>query len=236
MNKFKLVCSDLDQTLINSGLGFSAGSRMIAEEFSFILKNEGIELDFDSILDNVIIKSRELDMNRLYNRDLWWNPILKQFDSNLELGMEEITRLTTHYWETVINGTVIYSDTFETLEYLKKKKYVLALITDTDGKKGMKDLRLSKSGVVKYFDHVIICGEHTKNPKPDPEPFLLAAKKAGVKASRENCCMLGDKPFTDIAGGQAAGFTTILIIRDNWEIDPKPDYIIKELHELKSIL
>ena len=48
--------------------------------------------------------------------------------------------------------------------------------------------------------------------------------------------MVGDKPFTDIKGAKKAGFTTVLILRVNWEIDPVPDYIIKELKEIKKIL
>ena len=71
---------------------------------------------------------------------------------------------------------------------------------------------------IKYTEHllkkldlherasVIISPEHTKNPKPAPEPLTLAAQKVKVKPC--DCVYIGDH-LRDIQSGNAAGMTTI---------------------------
>ncbi len=233
--EFKLVFFDFDQTIINSGVGFSAAYKKLAEKFESILKIQGLQLDSEVILNKILTKDKEFNKNKIYDRDLWWNPILKEFNVKQELSQDKIKRLTETYWNTVIEYTEPYPDTFEILDYLKDK-YKLALISDTDGLKGMKKIRIQKSNIAQYFDYIIVPGDDTKSVKPDPEPFLRIAKQAKVKPSKKECLMIGDKPFTDIKGAKNAGFTTVLIHRADWNVDPVPDYLIKELRELKEIL
>ena len=233
--QFKLVYFDFDQTIINSGVGFSAAYIKLAEEFKSILKKQGLQLDTEIILNKILAKDKEFNKNKFYNRDLWWNPILKEFNVKQELKQDELKRITEIYWNTVIENTEPYPDTFEILDYLKDK-YTLALISDTDGLKGMKNIRIQKSNIAQYFDYIIVPGDDTKSVKPNPEPFLQIAKMAKVKPSKKECIMVGDKPFTDIKGAKNAGFTTVLILRTDWKVDPVPDHLIKELLELKKIL
>ena len=63
---------------------------------------------------------------------------------------------------------------------------------------------------------VIICPEHTKNPKPDPEPLMLAAQKIEVKPC--DCLYIGDHS-RDIQSGNAAGMTTIAAEWGYLEVD-----------------
>ncbi|MFX0133766.1 MAG: HAD family hydrolase [Candidatus Hodarchaeota archaeon] len=233
--KFKLVFFDFDQTIINSGVGFSAAYKKMAEDFKLLLENQDVKLDPEVILKKILAKDKEFNKNKFYNRDLWWNPILNEFNVKQELNQDELKRLTESYWNTVIENTEPYPDTFEILDYLKSK-YKLALISDTDGLKGMKKLRIQKSNIAHYFDYIIVPGDDTQAVKPDPEPFLQIVKMAKVNASKEECIMVGDKPFTDIKGAKNAGFTTVLILRTDWKVEPTPDYIIKELLEIKKIL
>jgi FMN phosphatase YigB (HAD superfamily) len=80
----------------------------------------------------------------------------------------------------------------------------------------------------------VVGGEDTSHPKPDPEPFLLAAKGLGVSASA--CVMVGDKPFTDIQGAKAAGMRAIRIRRREWTTVEEPDAEVASLTELLRIL
>jgi len=234
-SRLKLVCFDFDQTIFDSGVGFAASYKVMAKEFQKILDSQGVNLEYKRILEVFLAKDKEFNRIKFYNRDLWWNRILKDLYPKFELIDDEIKRLTDKYWNTVIENSKPYPDTIEILEYLKDK-YILGLITDTDGLKGMKHLRIEKSNIAHYFERILVPGEDTPEVKPSPEPFFKIAEMAKVKISKEQCVMVGDKPFTDIKGAIDAGFTTILILRANWEIEPTPDYSIKELKELKNIL
>jgi HAD superfamily hydrolase (TIGR01509 family) len=55
---------------------------------------------------------------------------------------------------------------------------------------------------------VTVCGEDVRRPKPDPEPYLLAAARLGVPAA--GCVVLEDSP-TGIAAARAAGCPVIAV-------------------------
>jgi HAD superfamily hydrolase (TIGR01509 family) len=55
---------------------------------------------------------------------------------------------------------------------------------------------------------VTVCGEDVRRPKPDPEPYLLAAGRLGVPPA--GCAVLEDSP-TGIAAGRAAGCAVIAV-------------------------
>lgn len=54
--------------------------------------------------------------------------------------------------------------------------------------------------------HVLICPEHVRHTKPDPEPLLLACERLGCNASE--AVYLGDH-LRDIEAGRRAGMPTI---------------------------
>jgi HAD superfamily hydrolase (TIGR01509 family) len=55
---------------------------------------------------------------------------------------------------------------------------------------------------------VTVCGEDVQRPKPDPEPYLLAAGRLGVPPA--GCVVLEDSP-TGIEAGRAAGCAVIAV-------------------------
>jgi HAD superfamily hydrolase (TIGR01509 family) len=55
---------------------------------------------------------------------------------------------------------------------------------------------------------VTVCGEDVQRPKPDPEPYLLAAARLGVPP--EGCAVLEDSP-TGIEAARAAGCAVIAV-------------------------
>ncbi len=235
LKDIKLVHFDFDQTIINSKKGFAAAFISVMDEFKKFLKRDSSETNLEASYTKLKDKMQKLDIQKIYNRDLWWNDLLNELGlTEIQFSEKECKSLTKLYWDIAAENSELYSDTLEVLDYLKKRKYLLGLVTDTDGTPGRKQMRLEKSGILNYFDGIIIAGEDTPTIKPDPEPFLKLTSTLACKP--ENTVMVGDKPFTDIRGAKDAGFHTILILRDNWQIDPTPDYQIRELIELKSIL
>lgn len=74
--------------------------------------------------------------------------------------------------------------------------------------------------------------------KPEAGIFLQAL--ARLNASRESTAAVGDRPETDIVGGQAAGLKTIAVLtgvaqREDFEaMRPPPDWIFADLRELSG--
>ena len=75
---------------------------------------------------------------------------------------------------------------------------------------------------------VTVCGEDVRRPKPDPEPYLLAAARLGAPPAR--CVVLEDSP-TGIAAAQAAGCPVIAV--PSVPVLPGPGLItVKSLDEV----
>jgi HAD superfamily hydrolase (TIGR01509 family) len=55
---------------------------------------------------------------------------------------------------------------------------------------------------------VTVCGEDVRRPKPDPEPYMLAAARLGVPTA--GCVVLEDSP-TGVAAARAAGCPVIAV-------------------------
>ena len=81
----------------------------------------------------------------------------------------------------------------------------------------------------------LICGNHVKNKKPDPEGLLLAAKQFGM-AANSKLLYVGDLE-SDITAAKAAGFSSACALYGycdqreamlNW----RPDLYLKNIDEL----
>lgn len=75
-----------------------------------------------------------------------------------------------------------------------------------------------------------------------PGPIMFEQAMARLGGTRENTAMLGDRLNTDIAGGNAAGLNTIMVLSgissraDVGLSDSKPDYIVDDIAALTSRL
>ncbi|KAF9472960.1 HAD-like protein [Pholiota conissans] len=76
---------------------------------------------------------------------------------------------------------------------------------------------------------VFVASEDVTNGKPFPDPYLLGAKKCGVKP--ENCLVFEDAP-NGIRSGRAAGCKTVglLTTHSREQVEAaQPDFIVKDL-------
>ena len=71
---------------------------------------------------------------------------------------------------------------------------------------------LNTLGILDRFETVVCAGDYTKS-KPDPEPFLVAAKRLGVKP--EECLVFEDTEM-GIQAATAAGMASVKILQP-WE-------------------
>jgi len=84
------------------------------------------------------------------------------------------------------------------LEYAKKNAYKIALATASPKRRAERYLKGLE--IYSYFD-VIVCGTDVAIGKPEPDIYLMAVAKLGLKA--EDCIALEDSPNGIIAAHRA---------------------------------
>lgn len=231
-NKIKGVIFDFDDTIVNSRIGKETALKFISKKISHYLKNKKINIKPDKIFQTIIEMEKIFVSKGICNRNIWWESFFKKINLK-KIPKNFLNNLTKKYWEITTIKSKLYKDTVSILTYLKKRGYLLGLLTDTDGVKKVKLKRIKLSGIGKRFDSIVIAGEDLKKVKPDPEPFLLITKK--LKLKPKQCVYIGNHPIIDVFGAKRIGMKTILINREKHKLTKKPDFIIKELSELKKI-
>jgi HAD superfamily hydrolase (TIGR01509 family) len=100
-----------------------------------------------------------------------------------------------------------------------------ALVTSSE--RGFMDVVLARTGL--RFD-ALVCADDVNVTKPDPEPYLLAAKLLGTDPGR--CTALEDSP-NGVASAEAAG-CRVIAVPSLVPIDPAPGRtVIRSLTELR---
>jgi len=119
------------------------------------------------------------------------------------------------------------------LKFLKEKDLKLGIVTG----KGSQTLEISLDllDIKNYFD-VLISGDDTKIPKPDPEGIFKALDI--LKISPQKTIFIGDSD-ADIGAGQKADvYLTIGVnwISDYLQFNLKPDFIFKDVKEFRNLV
>jgi HAD superfamily hydrolase (TIGR01509 family) len=101
-----------------------------------------------------------------------------------------------------------------------------ALVTSSE--RGFMDAVLARTGL--RFD-VLVCADDVSVTKPDPEPYLLAAKLLGADPAR--CVALEDSP-NGVASAQAAG-CQVIAVPSLIPIEPAPGRtVVGSLADLRA--
>lgn len=235
-SNIRAILFDLDETLIDSSAGLSVAHLAVARELEEYMNKKKIKVNLENILEKIKTIDDSMNLILEYDRDKWWQILLNKLNIKHRLAPEFKKILTSKYWSSYVDSVKPYDDTLSTLKHLKSKGYFLGLITDTDGVPGFKRARIKKLAFSKIFDAIIIAGEDTKDTKPNPEPYLKAAKL--LKVLPNECVYVGDKPFTDIEGALRARMKGILVYRRKWNVKKysNPDLIVNDLNQLRSFL
>lgn len=87
------------------------------------------------------------------------------------------------------NGIEIKTGADTILPFLKNKGIKIALATSSPFERAKEHLTIA--GLFSYFD-AVVCGTMVENSKPDPDIYLLAAKRLGLKP--QECIAVEDSP------------------------------------------
>jgi HAD superfamily hydrolase (TIGR01509 family) len=127
----------------------------------------------------------------------------------------------------------IFNGVTELLEALQGK-VKLALATMSN--RIVIDILLPEKGISSYFK-VVVSADDITNPKPDPEAFLLTAKKLGVNP--RECVVVEDSIF-GVKAARAANMKCIAVssgVYSKEELQKEhPDMVIGSLVEKEKIL
>lgn len=106
----------------------------------------------------------------------------------------------------------------------------------TNGFTELQAIRLERTGMTEFFDHVII-SEEVGVAKPDAGIFSHALEVMG-NPCKSKILMVGDNPHSDILGGINFGIETCWLNTNSAEQVQgiAPNYTVNSLHELKNIL
>lgn len=91
------------------------------------------------------------------------------------------------------------------LDHLKQAGIPMALATSTAAPYAQQ--RLEKSGLLDYFD-VIVTRSDVDQPKPHPEPYLLAAQRLGVDPAH---IVAVEDSHAGVRSAVAAGMATVMV-------------------------
>lgn len=234
------IIFDFDGTLIDSYTQRKFAHLEVCKVLSNYIDKRGLESDQKTILE--LISNIEIEMSDgiVWDRNVWWKEVLKRYlRRNIQIPSSVLTDASLIYWNTIEEKSFVYPIIKDLLRVLKQRGFLLGLISDTDGLKGMKSKRIANSGLSEFFDAVLIAGEDTKEVKPNKQPFIKIAKL--LRVPPEKCIFIGDNPKVDIIGAKELGMKTI-IVEDNTSLFGdsviSPDSIIKRenIGELEKLI
>jgi putative hydrolase of the HAD superfamily len=118
------------------------------------------------------------------------------------INAEEMNEL---YLNEMPNQKILNEGVIEILNYLKKKRYHLNIITN--GFSEVQRRKIETSGLKPFFDKIFI-SEEIKSPKPERAIFEYAVKSSNAKKSQS--LMVGDDWEVDVLGALKFGIDAVL--------------------------
>ncbi|MCZ4097557.1 HAD-IA family hydrolase [Streptomyces sp. So13.3] len=117
------------------------------------------------------------------------------------------------------DGVVVLPGTLALLGSLPAGRW--AVVTSATGRLGA--ARLAAAAI---DPPLLISADDVTNGKPDPEPFLLAARKLGVRP--EDCTVFEDAP-AGLTAGRAAGMRTVALATTHAVEELAADVVVRDL-------
>jgi putative hydrolase of the HAD superfamily len=159
---------------------------------------------------------------------------------NMDLARDQSTvRLADEMAEAHMDGLAraveFPEENEETLEWVKRKGYRMAVISNFDYSRTAYAL-IDKFRISRFFEKIVI-SEEVGWRKPSPIIFRRAFEELGIKA--EEALMVGDNFKADVLGAKGVGMDAVWLENTNHTPDDpslKPDFIIQNLPDIRGIL
>jgi putative hydrolase of the HAD superfamily len=141
--------------------------------------------------------------NELIKKDLTRLRFQNTFD-DLEIKGIDAEKMNELYLNEMPNQKILNEGVIEILNYLKKKRYHLNIITN--GFSEVQRKKIETSGLKPFFDKIFI-SEEIKSPKPERAIFEYAVKSSNARKSQS--LMVGDDWEVDVLGAVNYGIDAV---------------------------
>jgi phosphoglycolate phosphatase/pyrophosphatase PpaX len=201
---------------------------------------DGTLVDSHKTIYNSTIKALDdLNIQSKINEEVFREMIGKHFvdifeDMNIPVNdFEEFIQVYKNNYFLFIDDSELYPDAADVLDYLSKKGFKISLLTTKAQDQAEKIL--DHFNIARYFD-VIMGRRNGIAHKPSPEPLLMICAELNVKP--EESLIVGDTEI-DILCGRNANTKTCAVTHgyrsEEAILEHSPDFIIKDLNELKEL-
>lgn len=209
----KAVIFDLDGVLVTT-------DELHFEAWKALADKLGIN-DFTKA-DNV----RQRGVSRMASLEVVLEKTDRAFSEEEKLALAEEKNEIYVRSLSALSETDVLSGAKEFIDYLKSKGIKTAVGSASKNT----PLILEKTKLAGKFD-AVSCGLDTTKSKPDPEVFLIAAKKLGVAPCD---CVVVEDSDAGIEAAKTGGMYAIAV--GAAEYNPKADVAIKDLESLYRVL
>lgn len=185
---FAAVFLDLDGTLVDS-------EPLHCEAHARFLKTQGLEISEERILGNIGKSDRRFYLDLMEQSGV---------RGEVDAWMAEKTRILISIYREE-NKLRLMPGVVEFLDYAGSEGVPCAVVTSSH--RLLATAALEVTGLAARLP-MRICHEDTPLRKPDPSPYLLAARRLDVPAG--NCLVVEDSVFGVTAGVAAGAFTVAM--------------------------
>lgn len=234
--KIKLIIFDFDDTIGDFAKAYRRALPRFAEKmFSEYGIYGSTTISVLSDVDHKYTHVGRTKSPRYFDRRVWAKDFFKAM--GIRPQKKDIELFTEFYWRFLIEGTSAMPHAVRVVAALKKK-HKLALMSDSDGERRIKEERLKASGLERYFD-IIVTSDDSRENKPSKRFYDIILKRMRVNPAE--CAMVGDKPFVDLELAKKLGMKTIWMQHGRWsEIAVKKKlrfkFVDHEITDLRQLL
>ncbi|MFE9496452.1 HAD family hydrolase [Streptomyces collinus] len=140
---------------------------------------------------------------------------------------EAVARVEQLEVEDVPHGGVrLLPGTRDFLDFLPADRW--AVVTSATGR-----LAEARLGAVGITPKILVSADDVTRGKPDPEPYLLAARQLGVDPA--HCVVFEDAP-AGLRAGRAAGMTTVALATTHPAHELDADLVVENLSALSALV
>ncbi|MGW6009622.1 HAD family hydrolase [Streptomyces sp. NPDC055210] len=139
---------------------------------------------------------------------------------------EAVVRIEQLEVEDVVGGVHLLPGTKALLDSLPADRW--AVVTSATRRLG--EARLAEVGI---RPKNLVAADDITRGKPDPEPFLLAARRLGVDPAR--CVVFEDAP-AGLQAGRAAGMTTVALTTTHRADELTADVVVGDLSAVSALV
>jgi beta-phosphoglucomutase len=177
--------------------------------------------DEEGIYFDRVINERLRGVSRMESLAIILEKSVKTFSDQ---GKQEMAARKNRYYRELIKELSprdILPGVMEVLKYLKQVGVKVAIGSSSKNALAI----LKQVGLESCFD-LVVDGNDIKHSKPDPEVFLVAARKMGV--APQDCLVVEDAD-AGIEAAKAGGMIVLGV--GSAANNPKADYVAKSLHD-----